>query len=68
MRKFTASILAVGALAGGAFSGAALAAPSHHTGKAVETRSADRNGTASRDRTQHHDTSRDRAQQERETR
>jgi len=50
MRKLTPTILAVTALAGGALTGVALAAPGHGSAKPTETRSLDRHQTSSRDR------------------
>jgi hypothetical protein len=64
MRKLTASILATAALAGGAFTGVALAAPAASHSSAEQAASLDRNSAKQRDpvrdRSRHESASRDR--------
>lgn len=59
MRRFTASLLATTILAGGAATGVALAAPSHHAPAKTEIRSVDRHGSADRQRSADRHGSRD---------
>jgi hypothetical protein len=69
MRKLTASVLATAVLAGGALTGAALAAPSgSHSSDRVASvdRHAAKHSEAAKDRARHESSSRDRTSHARE--